>query len=353
MAGDTQSQPLPTSVWPSKVIPPPPTVFAITQILGFFEDLGYDKTVKALRKEATGKGLQLDSAEVKALQGPFKKSLGELYADALLQEEDDEESSDESDSGEEEGSNDDSESSEEESSDSSSESEAEEGTTAMAQVAALKRKRDDSSDSSSSESESDSDSDDDEAPPAKKNKTISGAEDTSEDSSDDEATSVSSSEVSSDSESSSESESDSDSSSDGEEVSTAPVVVKKSGTTKSKVSDDDSEASSATLVAEPAKADDNGGMHPARASRMTPGINTPLDKSKKNNVPFSRIPKDTFVDPRFASNAYVFYDYADRAHQDLIVTKGKGFTKEKNKKKRGSYRGGMIDTTPKGIKFDD
>lgn len=26
-----------------------------------------------------------------------------------------------------------------------------------------------------------------------------------------------------------------------------------------------------------------------------------------------------------------------------MVTQGKGFTKEKNKKKRGSYRGGLID----------
>jgi len=47
------------------------------------------------------------------------------------------------------------------------------------------------------------------------------------------------------------------------------------------------------------------------------------------------------------------YDYAEQAHRDLIVTKGKGFTKEKNKKKRGSYRGGLIDITPRGIKFDD
>jgi len=35
------------------------------------------------------------------------------------------------------------------------------------------------------------------------------------------------------------------------------------------------------------------------------------------------------------------------------VTKGKGFTKEKNKKKRGSYRGGVIDVEgSKSIKFD-
>lgn len=35
-------------------------------------------------------------------------------------------------------------------------------------------------------------------------------------------------------------------------------------------------------------------------------------------------------------------DYGAKAHQDLIVTRGDGFRKEKNKKKRGSYRGGEI-----------
>lgn len=54
------------------------------------------------------------------------------------------------------------------------------------------------------------------------------------------------------------------------------------------------------------------------------------------------------------SNAYVPYDYADRAYNDLSVTRGKNFTKEKNKKKRGSYRGGLIDTAGgKGFKFTD
>lgn len=58
--------------------------------------------------------------------------------------------------------------------------------------------------------------------------------------------------------------------------------------------------------------------------------------AKKETIPFSRIPKNQQVDPRFGSNKYVSYDYADRAYKDLSVTKGKGFTKEKNKKKRGT-----------------
>jgi hypothetical protein len=35
-------------------------------------------------------------------------------------------------------------------------------------------------------------------------------------------------------------------------------------------------------------------------------------------------------------------DYGQRAHQDLVATRGAGFRKEKNKKKRGSYKGGEI-----------
>ncbi|KAI9758852.1 MAG: hypothetical protein M4579_002798 [Chaenotheca gracillima] len=82
-------------------------------------------------------------------------------------------------------------------------------------------------------------------------------------------------------------------------------------------------------------------------------VQTTTTVTKTPNKPFSRIPEGIQIDRRLASNAYVPYDYAERAHQDLIVTKGKGFTKEKNKKKRGSYRGGAIDVDGrKGIKFE-
>jgi hypothetical protein len=70
--------------------------------------------------------------------------------------------------------------------------------------------------------------------------------------------------------------------------------------------------------------------------QQLPATKENVKKLKKEQVPFSRIPTDQKVDPRFASNDYVAYDYADRAYQDLSVTKGKGFTKEKNKKKRGT-----------------
>lgn len=108
----------------------------------------------------------------------------------------------------------------------------------------------------------------------------------------------------------------------------------------------------------------NGDIHPDRFKRMPelkatpttkeiPATKENIKKLKKDQVPFSRIPADQKVDPKFASNQYQSYDYADRAYQDLSVTKGKGFTKEKNKKKKGAYRGGAIDLAPKGIKFED
>lgn len=38
-----------------------------------------------------------------------------------------------------------------------------------------------------------------------------------------------------------------------------------------------------------------------------------------------------------ASNAFAGREWGQKAHEDLIVTRGKGFTKEKNKKKKGTY----------------
>ncbi|WFD32390.1 jun-like transcription factor [Malassezia sp. CBS 17886] len=44
-------------------------------------------------------------------------------------------------------------------------------------------------------------------------------------------------------------------------------------------------------------------------------------------------------------------DWGAKASADLMVTQGKSFTKEKNKKKRGSYRGGVIDQGSHSVKF--
>ena len=75
-----------------------------------------------------------------------------------------------------------------------------------------------------------------------------------------------------------------------------------------------------------------------------------VDK-KPRNTPFRRIPSDTEVDPKLASNAYRGHDYGDKAHEVLSATRGKDFTKAKNKKKN-SYFGGAIDISGgRAVKF--
>jgi hypothetical protein len=60
---------------------------------------------------------------------------------------------------------------------------------------------------------------------------------------------------------------------------------------------------------------------------------------------------------KLADNSYKVGEvggWGARANADLIKVKGKGFTREKNKKKRGAYRGGAIETHASySIKFDD
>lgn len=72
-------------------------------------------------------------------------------------------------------------------------------------------------------------------------------------------------------------------------------------------------------------------------------------KPRKISTPFSRIKVDEvqFADERLKDNTFgsrkaAANDYGAKANSDLIVTKGASFRKEKNKKKRGSYRGGEI-----------
>ncbi|KAL9609704.1 MAG: hypothetical protein Q9167_005554 [Letrouitia subvulpina] len=96
-----------------------------------------------------------------------------------------------------------------------------------------------------------------------------------------------------------------------------------------------------------------------------PPVGPPILKRKRNHSPsanaavkkanpqsFRRVPADTKIDKGFESNQYRSYDYADQAHKNLSVVKGKGFTKEKNKQKKKNYRGGMIDIEgARGVKF--
>ena len=44
--------------------------------------------------------------------------------------------------------------------------------------------------------------------------------------------------------------------------------------------------------------------------------------------------------------------WGEKANLDLKHTRGKSFRHEKTKKKRGSYRGGVIDMSVHSIKFD-
>ena len=93
---------------------------------------------------------------------------------------------------------------------------------------------------------------------------------------------------------------------------------------------------------------------PAKKPKIEPDTINGVAHEKGKKI-FSRIPDDVKVGDRFKSNAYVPYDYANQAHKDLSIVKGKDFTKEKNKKKRGQgFRGGAIDINgSRAIKFED
>lgn len=99
---------------------------------------------------------------------------------------------------------------------------------------------------------------------------------------------------------------------------------------------------------------------PTGETIVTETVRTEAPKpSKKTKTPgerFQRVKSDqaTYLDDRLRDMSYAAKvrdvlmqsgagDYGARANADLIVTQGKAFTKEKNKKKRGSYRGGIID----------
>ncbi|KAL0137152.1 SRP40, C-terminal domain-containing protein, partial [Mucor lusitanicus] len=77
-------------------------------------------------------------------------------------------------------------------------------------------------------------------------------------------------------------------------------------------------------------------------------------------TPFQRVkPEEVeFLDERLKDNTYDakggsdMASYGWKASQDLIKVRGDKFRAEKNKKKRGSYRGGQISFESHSIKFD-
>lgn len=386
---------------------PSPELLALVN--DFLASNGFDKAAKALSKQAKDQSITLAANTNTTLTALFDARPKEAAATA-------DDSSDASDSSDDESSDSDSESEDEKKpvkkaaskarkvtppSSSSSDSESSEDEKPAAKKTKTAKKADTSSDSSSASSSSESESSDS----SDSSDSDSSDSDSSSSSSSSDSDSDSDSSSSSDSDSSSSSDSDSsDSESESEKEKKSAKAAKVEKPAKKEKADkkekkvvaksepsSDSAASSVTLADAPAplKAevdtimvpassalgqaegtavpsnDAEEHMHPSRKRKLggafgeteqqvaVPATDENIKRAKKENVPFSRIPKDQYVDPRLVSNAFVPYDYAQKAHEALIVTKGKAFTKAKNKGKRGSYRGGIIDQTPKGIQFED
>lgn len=284
-------------------------------------------------------------------------------------------------------SEDESSSSSESTSDESSDDSEEEAPQPIAQPKSLKRKASSSSASSSSSSDSsESSASEGEKRPSKRTK-VQPADPES-----DSESSASSSSSSSDSESESEAiaaavplpesdSSDSSSDSDSDSEPAAPVKQKEASDSSS---DAESESSDYSSSSESSESSDESGSEEKEevVTKQIPSVPTPANKLPRASsdssatlqgdpAPLPPWPERKHKgarptrlaelsasydpnDPNYIDNTYVSYDYADRAYKDLSVTRGKGFTKEKNKKKRGSYRGGAIDTSGgKAFKFDD
>ena len=385
---------------------PSPELLALVN--DFLASNGFDKAAKALSKQAKDQSITLAANTNTTLTALFDARPKEAAATA-------DDSSDASDSSDDESSDSDSDSESEDEkkpvkkaatktrkvtppSSSSSDSESSEDEKPAVKKTKAAKKADTSSDSSSASSESES-SDSSDSSDSDSSDSDSSSSSSSSDSDSDSSSS------SSDSDSSSSSDSDSsDSESESEKKKKSAKAAKAEKPAKKEKADkkekkpvaksepsSDSAASSVTLADAPAplKAvvdtimvpassalgqaegaavpsnDAEEHMHPSRKRKLggafgeaeqqvaVPATDENIKRAKKENVPFSRIPKDQWVDPRLVSNAFVPYDYAQKAHEALIVTKGKAFTKAKNKGKRGSYRGGIIDQTPKGIQFED
>ncbi|CAD6575435.1 MAG: hypothetical protein TREMPRED_001420 [Tremellales sp. Tagirdzhanova-0007] len=89
---------------------------------------------------------------------------------------------------------------------------------------------------------------------------------------------------------------------------------------------------------------------PAREVKRLP--NKRFERIKSDAIFHHEGLRDNSYEARMQSGASA-NDYGARASRDLGVTKGAGFRKEKNKKKRGSYAGGEITMQSHSIKFDD
>merc|ERR1712080_266249 len=98
---------------------------------------------------------------------------------------------------------------------------------------------------------------------------------------------------------------------------------------------------------------------PSNSDTTAVATQQPGVAKKKKNESFRRvISESVFVpeqlqDNSFEAKAGSHGDWGEKANLDLKFTKGKSFRHEKTKKKRGSYRGGNINTSVNSIKFGD
>lgn len=76
---------------------------------------------------------------------------------------------------------------------------------------------------------------------------------------------------------------------------------------------------------------------------------TPFKRINPEEVDFAR---EELKNNDFSAKKGAQGSYGEKAYFDLKDSRGKDFKQEKNKKKKGSYKGGRIDTGVHSIKFD-
>lgn len=105
---------------------------------------------------------------------------------------------------------------------------------------------------------------------------------------------------------------------------------------------------------------------PAPPSIVSSAVASPAIENKKKGrpstggTPFQRVKSDQiqFADDSLRDNSYQahvakkgFADWGAKASEKLFVTRGQGFTKAKNKLKKGAYSGGTIGMESNSYKF--
>lgn len=116
------------------------------------------------------------------------------------------------------------------------------------------------------------------------------------------------------------------------------------------------------------KNDDNGKSTSSKSAPVTP-VSGEINGAPKSNkrrrsegsgarpTPFKRVRVEdvVYADERLRDNTFHSKrdTYGVRAHKDLVVTRGKGFRKEKTKKKRLNHHGGTLSLEVNSYKFPD